>query len=108
MPEDHFPDFSGKQVHLYLINKPEYSYLIQDETFEMQSGRMFLVSRTSEEYDEDIWSRGKAVAIAWDQVEQYTLFDSAEDYRTEMQRWKAAKAARHADKEKASRNKKRK
>jgi len=98
MPEDHFPDFSGKLVNLYLISKASYSYLIQEATFEMQAGRLFLVGRASEEYDDEIWSRGKYVAIAWNQVEQYILFDSAEDYRAERQRWKLAKAARDNEK----------
>jgi hypothetical protein len=96
MPDDHLPDFKGKQIHIYLSGNSTNSYLIQDATLEMQGGRLFLVGQVSEAYDDHVWGRGKYAAIAWGCIDQYVLFDSEEQYRQEMQRWKAVKAAKAA------------
>lgn len=91
MPIDQFPDFSGKLVVFYLVDRPNRSYMLEDATFDMQAGRLFVVGKVSKEYDDDVWARGSTACLAWDCVEQYLIFESAAHYHRERERYEAAK-----------------
>jgi hypothetical protein len=96
MLDDHLPDFSGKHIGLFITGRPTQTFLVQDAAFEMQGGRLFVVGRVSEAYDKYVWAKGKPSAIAWDCVDYYIVFDSVEQYREEIQRWRAMKAEEHS------------
>jgi hypothetical protein len=97
MLEDHYPDFSGKHVNVYVTHRHGVSYLLQDANFEMQAGRIFLVGRVSDAYSDDVFGKGKNVCIAWDYVQQYLVFDSAEEWRNEADAAEIRREKRYAD-----------
>lgn len=76
-----FPDFLNKLVSLYLTNATEERGVVLDNpTFELQGGRLFLIGNIAEGTTENDWAAGIPSAVAWDRVEQYLIFDSLEDY----------------------------
>ena len=81
IPEDEpLPDFSNRAVTFYIADTPiEYAVTLQSPIFERQAGRWFVVGRRVSTGSED-WTAGASVAIAWDGVLQYMVFDSAEDF----------------------------
>jgi hypothetical protein len=93
MLEDHIPDLSGKYLQITLSTRSDDAYLIQDAGFDIQAGRMFVVGRISDAYSGTCWAKGAVVAIAWDTVERYVLFDSLEHFQEELRRWQAVEGA---------------
>jgi hypothetical protein len=73
------PDFSKKLVSLSLIGREQGS-VVDRPCWEMQGGRLFLVGTVPLEGSTYNWSKGVACAVAWDQVTDYLVFDSVEDY----------------------------
>jgi hypothetical protein len=91
MKTDYVPDFTGKQVNVYTTHASNRSYLMEDVSLEVQAGRTFLIGRVSTAYAENVWAKGRLACIAWDCITQYLIFDSADQYRQEMERWNAIK-----------------
>ncbi len=91
MFDNNFPDFCGKLVVFYMLDRANRSYMLEDASFEIQAGRLFVVGKVSNEYDDDVWAKGTTACIAWDCVEQYLVFDSAAQYHRERERYEAAK-----------------
>jgi hypothetical protein len=75
-----FPDFRGKTVLLYTCGNS--TQLLTDPVFAMQAGRLFLTGRTPAL---GYWPDGLLAAVAWDSVDRYFIFDSADDCQA---RWK--------------------
>jgi len=76
-----FPDLSQKIVLLYLVNRSDdHNVVLQSPTFEVQGGRVFLVGDFAEGTTANDWAAGVRTAISWENVEQYLLFDSIDDY----------------------------
>lgn len=76
-----FPDFSGKVILLYLINRsPDDAVVLHSTRFEVQGTRVFLVGEYAEGTTASDWAAGVSTAVSWDSVEQYLIFDSIEDY----------------------------
>ncbi len=75
-----FPDFSGKVVACELSTKPDIPFtVIEEPTFEMQGGRVFLTGMTPHGVNDDDWCAGAPCAVAWDSVLVYYVFESLED-----------------------------
>jgi hypothetical protein len=74
-----YPDFKGKHVLFYLIGRPSSeAVLVVDATIGMTGGRIFLHGRMSEAA-----GRGQQpVGIAWDCIDHYVVFDSADEARS--------------------------
>jgi hypothetical protein len=67
MLDDHLPDFSGKLISIYMTGRSGARYVLQDVTFDMQGGRLFVVGHIPEDYDKHVtWAKGQPAAIAWD------------------------------------------
>ena len=73
------PDLSGKIVMLYL-NDRTHETTIENPVFETHNGRLFLAGRVPNGGSQNDWLTGLAVYIAWDQVQEFVIFDSLEDY----------------------------
>ena len=85
--ERHFPDFAGKHVMFREYGKPGTTHLLEDVVFETKDGVVLVVGRYSEGLPTDSWVRGLVVGIAWNSVLNFTVFDSADDYRTRLTTW---------------------
>jgi len=82
-----FPDIAHKVILIYLSGRPdEHNAVLQNAHFENQGGRIFVVGEFAEGTTANDWASGISTAIAWDQVEQYLVFESLEDYFTRMGR----------------------
>lgn len=77
------PDFSRKVVSLGIVGN-EQSYAVESPHFEMQAGRLFLVGTVPPGGSTRDWSKGVESAVAWDQVTDYLVFDSVEDYQKRL------------------------
>jgi len=78
LAEPELPDFGGKLV-MVIFNRPgEDHTVIQNPRFDKQGGRLFLVGTIPvgviPGFD------GLPAAVAWENVEQYTLLESVEQY----------------------------
>lgn len=71
------PDFSGKCVSLKLKGPETDSIEIDNPVFERQLGRIFISGVSPEGSTESGWLTGNAVSVAWDQVSEYYVFESA-------------------------------
>lgn len=75
------PDFSGKCVSITTIDGEDSSNIdVFNPVFENQVGRIFLKGRSPKGSTESGWVEGKEVAIAWDRVSDYFVFDSQSDF----------------------------
>jgi hypothetical protein len=73
------PDFTSKMVSVLSVGE-DTPCLIGDAHFEMQAGRLFLVGIVPRGGSAGDWVAGLPSAVAWDTVQEYIVFDSAEDY----------------------------
>lgn len=74
-----FPDFSGKLLSIHSACE-DYPCLVGNARFEMLAGRLFLVGVVPSGGSTEDWVAGLKCAFAWDKVQDYIIFDSAEDY----------------------------
>ncbi len=82
-----FPDFADKIVLIYLMGRsPDDGVLLQRAVFEVQGGRPFLIGDFAEGASANDWVAGVRTALAWDNVQQYFIFDSMEDYMARASR----------------------
>lgn len=75
-----YPNFEGKCLSLRLIDS-EASHDLLSPKFELQAGRLFLVGTIPAEATDSGWDANKIGAVLWDQVRNYIVFDSLEDYK---------------------------
>jgi len=73
------PDFTGKVLSINLIDDDCSNDVIFPH-FEMQGERLFLVGTVPEGASESKWTDGATVAIAWERVTDYFVFDSLAHY----------------------------
>ena len=74
-----FPDFTDKAVSFVLIGE-ENSRLLVDAHFESHAGRLFVVGTSPPGASERDWTAGLDEVLAWDRVQEYIVFDSADHY----------------------------
>ncbi len=79
MNTEKLPDFKNKTV-LFQMTNLEFDNTIQNPSFEMQHGRLFLVGKIVEGSSQNDWLSGLTASVAWDHVQGYVIFDSPEDY----------------------------
>ena len=77
------PDFSNKVVSVSFAAADD-THAIQHPRWETQGGRLFLVGTIPRGGSTRDWVEGIVCAVAWDEVSDYLLFDSAEEYRARL------------------------
>ena len=78
-----FPDFSNKLVSVSLAGDDD-SRALEHPSWAMQGGRLFLVGTVPCGGSTRDWCAGVVTAVAWDQVTDYLVFDSADHYRERL------------------------
>lgn len=76
------PDFSKKLVSFSLVG--DECRAIDRPRWVMQAGRLFLVGTVPRGGSSRDWCEGIVSAVAWDQVTDYLVFDSADHYRKRL------------------------
>lgn len=69
----------NKIVLLYKINS-QHEVTLKSSVFETHHGRLFLVGYVSRGGSANDWLIDVKTYIAWDQVEEFSVFDSEEEY----------------------------
>jgi len=77
------PDFSKKLVSVSLVGDKDGRALDRPR-WVTQGGRLFLVGTVPRRGSTRDWCEGLASAVAWDQVTDYLVFDSADHYRERL------------------------
>lgn len=80
---DALPDFSTKVVSLSFAGADD-SQPIEHPRWETQGGRLFLVGTVPRGGSTRDWCEGIVTAVAWDQVSDYLVFDSADHFRERL------------------------
>ena len=81
--KDKLPNFAGKTLSVVLIGE-DTSRVVVDPRFELQAGRVFLIGTSPPGVSKRDWMAGLDEALAWDRVQEYVVFASAEDYFTRL------------------------
>ena len=79
------PNFSGKTVSVS-ISEDSCNHDLVNPVFETQGGRIFITGRIAKNSTDSGWSDGKVGAIAWDNVTEYVIFDSDEEYQAAIKK----------------------
>lgn len=80
-----FPDFSDKVLLVYLVGRPlEDAVVLKRPRFDVQGTKAFLVGQFADGTTPNDWATDVPTAISWDNVEQYMVFESLEDYFTRI------------------------
>jgi hypothetical protein len=79
MKKTTLPDFKGKVVSVGLASD-HYSYAMNSPHWEIQGGKLFLIGSVPHYGSVRNWSEGVVRAIAWDEVTDYLVFESIDDY----------------------------
>ncbi|HVT73333.1 MAG TPA: hypothetical protein VHD61_09360, partial [Lacunisphaera sp.] len=74
-----FPDFTNKLLTVHVASG-QHNYIVFSPVFRLQAGRWFLVGNTPKGVSTGDWDQSIEVALAWDQVSAYRVFDSTEHY----------------------------
>ena len=77
--KDYLPDFSGKCLSISLIDDSA-SHDLCDPHFEYQGNRLFIIGTVPRGASVSDWCEDKTVAIAWDRILEYYIFDGFKDY----------------------------
>ena len=90
---DSLPDFAGKVVMVYPTHKPDADgEVLCDPRFEQQGGRLFLLGTPAPGTTVNNWLEGRTVAVAWDTIDVYCVFNSLNDYLERRSKaWKEAR-----------------
>mgnify|MGYP006981144983 CR=1 FL=1 len=76
-----YPNFEGKCISLSMINSEESNNIdIFNPTFENQAGRIFIKGTSPKGSTESGWVEGCEVAVAWERVSDYFVFESSEEF----------------------------
>ena len=91
------PNFKGKMVSILSEGEVTPS-LIADTHFEIQAGRLFLVGTIPKGGSTGDWVAGLSCAVAWETVQEYIVFESAEDYAKRVAIYDKTKAPHEREK----------
>lgn len=84
MQRDDLPDFTGKLEVFYTSSAPrgiQDGVLMEFISFAEHGGRLFVTGRLPEVATKDLdWVSNLQTAIAWNDVTNYVVFNSREDY----------------------------
>ena len=82
MNEMTFPDFTDKIVAVELSSDPDIPFTVLSKPrFELQGGRVFLCGVVPRGVNDSDWCADAPVAIGWEQVVSYYLFESVDDLK---------------------------
>ena len=81
--KDNLPNFTGKTLSVVLTGE-DTSRVIVNPRFELQAGRVFSIGTSPPGASRRDWMAGLDEALAWDRVDTYVVFASAEDYFTRL------------------------
>ena len=82
------PDIGEKILHVrYTRGTKHLEILLEKCHLEVQEGRAFLVG-TWLRSDETSWNAGLNVAVAWDCVSDYLIYNSLDEYQVRRKRYK--------------------
>jgi hypothetical protein len=90
MSELTFPDFTNKLLTVHLA-AGQHNYVVYSPVFKLQAGRWFIVGNTPKGVSTGDWDESIEVALAWDQVSAYRVFDTAAQYIERYARFNALK-----------------
>jgi len=90
MKKSKIPDFSNKLVSFSLATD-DHTYAINRPKIEIQLGRLFLVGTVPAGASAGDWSEGAVCAVAWDQVNNYLVFESAQHYAKALRKFRKSK-----------------
>jgi hypothetical protein len=85
------PDFSKKLVSVSLVGDQD-GRAIDRPRWVTQGGRLFLVGTVPRGGSTRDWCEGIVSAVAWDQVTDYLVFDSADSYRERLRIYEKRKS----------------
>lgn len=77
------PDFTKKMVSVSIASE-EDGRCVDRPQWEVQGGKLFLVGTVPRGGSTNDWCAGIKSAVAWDQVTDYLVFDSSEQYRERL------------------------
>jgi len=80
MKTQQFPSFRGKIV-LFYRRSFDRSSLLKNINFQTHAGRLFVCGAVAPEGSAYNWARGLSIAVAWEEVAEYIVFNSAADYK---------------------------
>jgi hypothetical protein len=84
------PDFTGKFVSFSIIGD-DHTFGMDRPHFELQGDRWFVIGTVPHGCSNGDWSEGAMNAIAWDQVNNYLVFDSVKHYLHGLKKFKKYK-----------------
>jgi hypothetical protein len=79
MKKTTLPDFTSKVVSVGIATD-NYGYAINSPRWETQGGRLFLVGSVPHHGSVRDWAEGAVRGVAWDEVTDYYVFDSIDDF----------------------------
>jgi len=90
MIQPQFPDFTNKLLTVHLAAS-QHNYIVFDPVFKLLGDRWFLIGNTPKGVSTGDWDESIEVAIAWDQVSAYRVFESTEQYVARYAKFKETK-----------------
>jgi hypothetical protein len=84
--KSYLPDFSHKVLSVSIAGEDDGRCLEHPE-WEMQGGRLFLVGTVPLNASRNDWCGGVPSAVAWNQVTDYLVFNSAKHYAKSLRRY---------------------
>jgi len=75
-----FPDLRGKAV-LFHRRQCSITSLLKNVSLKTYAGRLFVAGTVPAGGSSNDWAKGVTILLAWDEIAEYAIFDSAADYR---------------------------
>ena len=97
MKKPRHPDFAGKFV-LFTVVGSDHTLGLDNPRIERQCDRWVVAGIVPRGYVSGNWCAGAALAMAWDRIIYYLVFDSVDDYQNRI---KASRAELKKSKRKA-------
>ena len=80
MLENTYPDFKGKTLSIQIVDD-DINYDMSDPIFELQGNKLFIKGIVPPDSTGSNWTKGTEIAVAWDRVVKYNVFNSVKEFR---------------------------
>ena len=87
------PDFSSKVLSVFIAGEDD-GRCLERPKWATQGGRLFLVGAVPRGGSANDWCEGIPSAVAWDQITDYLVFDSVEQYLERLKVYERKKRKR--------------